>query len=354
MRHTFMGSKGGLLWAFSTLLILCLLLTGCNITISNGNAGNNSSNSSSGTSFSGSGSQNVQLYVEPDDGVSVITNAIDNAQKSVWLEMYLLSDTNVIHALENAAQRGLDVRVMLEPHPYGGGSPTRTLDELQAAGVKTQTSSPSFALTHEKGMVIDGKTAFIMTSNFTRSALGDSSSYHNREYGIIDTNTQDVQTVASIFIADWNRSSVQMNDANLVVSPINSRTDFLKLINSAHHTLAIEAEEMDDSQIEQAIVSAGTRGVQVEVIVPSTSSSSTINGVDTIQGTHVKVEEDAKLYIHAKLIIVDGQVAFVGSENISTASLNDNRELGIIVSDQSVLSRLEQTFQTDWSESRAA
>jgi cardiolipin synthase len=44
----------------------------------------------------------------------------------------------------------------------------------------------------------------------------------------------------------------------------------------------------------------------------------------------------------------------VGSENISTQSLDANRELGIIVSDQGVLNTLQQTFQQDWGDSQAA
>jgi phosphatidylserine/phosphatidylglycerophosphate/cardiolipin synthase-like enzyme len=82
--------------------------------------------------------QHVQVFVEPDAGDRVITNAIDNAKQSVWLEMYLLTDRSVIRALEEAAHRGLDVRVMLEAHPYGSGSAssTGTLDRLKAAGVQ--------------------------------------------------------------------------------------------------------------------------------------------------------------------------------------------------------------------------
>jgi cardiolipin synthase len=68
-------------------------------------------------------------------------------------------------------------------------------------------------------------------------------------------------------------------------------------------------------------------------------------------GRAVQVKEDPGLYMHAKMMLVDGQRAFVGSENISTASLERNRELGILVSDQKVLSTLQQTFQLDWSDS---
>ncbi len=307
----------------------------------------------------GSGVRGVQVFVEPDDGEQVITNAIGSAQRSIWLEIYILSDRNVIHALEEAANRGLDVRVMLEPHPFGGGtSPSKTLDTLAASGIKTQFTNPSFSLTHEKGLIIDGTSAYIMTSNFSRSALGGnsgSSGYRNREYGIIDTIQQDVLATKAIFMADWNHSNVQFNDPNLVVSPINSRNDFTTLINSARSTLLIEAEEMIDSDIEQAIANAAQHGVQVEVILPvanTSSGDSSSQGIAIIKQSGVQVREDPKLYMHAKIIVVDNKVAFVGSENISAPSLDQNRELGILVSDPSVLNRIQTTFQYDWGVSQ--
>lgn len=343
--------------SFAYLLIgaLCILLVGCDITIGT-NGTSNSSTQCQSNCTAGSGAQGVRVFVEPDAGESVVVNAISDAHKSVWLEIYLLSDTKVIHALEDAANHGIDVRVMLEPHPVGGGtSPSRTIDQLKAAGIKAQYSDPDFALTHEKGMIIDGNTAYIMTSNFTRSALGgySGSSYlENREYDIIDTNAKDVQAVIAIFNADWNHTTAQFNDPNLVVSPVNSRNDFNTLISSAHHTLLIEAEEMNDDAIEQALVNAAQHGVHIEVILPApqgSQSDSNSQGIDTIKQGSVQVKEDPKLYMHAKIIVVDGKTAFVGSENISAQSLDRNRELGIIVSDAGVLSTLQSTFQTDWA-----
>jgi cardiolipin synthase A/B len=356
------SKKGFIPLALVLILTLCLLLAGCDITIStNGLTGSsNSSNSSQcqGNCVTGSGVNGVSVFVEPNAGESPIISAIDGAKKSVWLEMYILSDTKVIRALEETANRGLDVRVMLEPHPYSASPPTSTMDKLRAAGARVEDTNSAFALTHEKGMIIDGTTAYIMTSNFSRSALGgygSSSKYSsstNREYDIIDTNSQDVQAVIAIFNADWNRSSAQFNDSNLVVSPINSRNDFTTFINSAHHTLIIEAEEMQDSSIEQALVSAARRGVQVEVILPS-SSSGNDQGIQTIKQGGVQVREDSHLYMHAKMMVADGHEAFVGSENISTASLDHNRELGILISDSNVISTLQQTFQQDWGVSQS-
>ena len=344
---------------YVTLLILALLLAGCAANLSTGSGGgiDNGGGSGSGTSTplpSGSGAQGVQLFIEPDNGVHVITDAIDGARQSVWVEMYLLTNRSVIRSLEDAANRGLDVRVMLETHPYGSGSvsPTQTLDRLSAAGIKVEATSPDFQLTHEKCMIVDGKSAYIMTTNFTNSALGVGS-YLNREYGIIDTNPADVQAVSSIFQADWNRTRVQLNDPNLVISPLNSRSDFLALINSAHTTLLIEAEEMQDSAVEQAIASAAQRGVHVQVVLPvPKGSDSNGGGITVIKQAGVQVREDPRLYMHAKIIVADGARAFVGSENISSASLDQNRELGILLADQTVINTLQQTFQQDWGDSQ--
>ncbi|MBA2285179.1 MAG: hypothetical protein H0W02_06840 [Ktedonobacteraceae bacterium] len=296
----------------------------------------------------------VSVFVEPAAGVQPLISAISSAQVSVWVEMYLLTNHSIIKALEEAANRGLDVRVMLETHPYGSGSasPTKTLDRLRAAGIKAQPTSPDFTLTHEKCMLIDGTTVYIMTSNFTNSALGVGS-FHNREYDIVDSNTTDVQAVQAIFQADWDHTQAQFNDPNLVVSPVNAHNDITALINSAQKTLLMEGEEMQDSAVEQAIINAARRGVQVQVILPSVNGTdSNAGGIATIKQGGAYVREDARLYMHAKMITVDGRTAFVGSENISTQSLDHNRELGILLADQGVITTLQQTFQQDWGDSQ--
>ena len=145
-----------------SVLILCCVLAACDITISLPTSGGGcQSNCTTGTGANGLG-----LIVEPDAGPGPIVDAIHNAKKSIDLEIYLLTNKNVINALEEDANNEIAVRVMLEQHLYGGGSvsPRETLDKLQAAGVKTQFSDPAFALTHEKGMVVDDATAYIMTT----------------------------------------------------------------------------------------------------------------------------------------------------------------------------------------------
>ena len=54
-------------------------------------------------------------------------------------------------------------------------------------------------------------------------------------------------------------------------------------------------------------------------------------------------------YIHAKVIVADGWLAFVGSENFSATSLDENREVGLLLADTTALATITTTFERDWA-----
>jgi phosphatidylserine/phosphatidylglycerophosphate/cardiolipin synthase-like enzyme len=57
----------------------------------------------------------------------------------------------------------------------------------------------------------------------------------------------------------------------------------------------------------------------------------------------------ASPYIHAKLIMVDGKQAFIGSQNYTSTSLDQNREVGVVISGPSNLERLRRVFDRDFA-----
>src|SRR5579875_972049 len=268
-------------WLLSLTLCLALaplLLGACDSGLGTDTGGGSPSGATPCTGSNctpGKGAQGVQVFVEPDAGTQPILDAINGATKSVWIEVYLLTDHDVINALESAANRGVQVRVLLELHPYGTGStsPQTVLQELQSAGVQAEGSNPAFHYTHEKAMIIDGSTLFVMSCNLTYTGLGGGSS-PDRDYGVIDTASADVQEAINIFNADWQRQTPTLTDPNLVVSPVNARSKLDGLIGGAHHTLYVEDEEMYDQQSENALISAAKSGVNVEVILPDSAAQS--------------------------------------------------------------------------------
>jgi phosphatidylserine/phosphatidylglycerophosphate/cardiolipin synthase-like enzyme len=292
----------------------------------------------------GDGTGVVQLLVEPDDGKRKLTRPIRAATHTLDLTMYLLTDHTLIHDLEYAHANGVRVRVILEHHPFGNeasgiGANQSAYDQLYAADIPVHWSSSRYLLTHEKSMVIDNATAYILTLNMTRSAFTK-----NREFAVIDQNPADVQETEAIFNVDWNDRPYIPHDPNLLLSPINSRARLLALLARAHRSVDVYAEEVQDLELETALIAAAHRGARVRLI--SNANDPTIARIQH-GGVHVHLLSSP--YIHAKLVLVDGRWAFVGSENISTASLDRNRELGVLVSDHDALARLAATFEGDWS-----
>jgi cardiolipin synthase A/B len=342
------GRRGG--WLAALVAVVCCL--GCSGTAALVTTASPSpSPCGSAACAPGDGTRGVQVFVEPDAGRAPILRAIEGAKSSIWVEVYLLTDSSTIQKLEEAAARGVDVRVLLETAPYGDGATSAqvTLAKLNAAGVHAQPADPAFHYTHAKTMLVDGGTAYIMTCNLTASGLGGTKQTTNREYGAIDTDPSDVAEVRAIFQADWNRTAPQLGDPNLVVSPVDARPKLLALIAGARTSLQVEDEEMLDAQSEDALVAAARRGVAAEVVLPLPSASSPPPpDLARLAAGGVRIRYSATLYMHAKLIVQDGGRAFVGSENFSANSLDANREVGVLIADPTALTALETAFASDW------
>jgi phosphatidylserine/phosphatidylglycerophosphate/cardiolipin synthase-like enzyme len=134
----------------------------------------------------------------------------------------------------------------------------------------------------------------------------------------------------------------------------DSQTQLLALINGAQHSLDIEQEEFSSTALVNAVVAAANRGVTVRVVIEDPSSyTSELNKVTAAGGKVTGYSSTTGFYIHAKTVIADYGTStakvFMGSENFSSGSLNNNRELGLITTDSGVMSGLETTFSGDFT-----
>ncbi len=287
----------------------------------------------------------VSIIVEPSDDAQGLISAIQSAQASVHMEMYLLSNTSVIDALIAQQQAGRDVKVILNQSFPSGGSNSGVYSQLQSAGVSVVWAPAGFTYTHEKGVMIDGKTAWIMTMNATQS-----SPTNNREYLAVDTDPNDVAEAEAIFAHDY-ADQAYTPSGNLVVAPTNARTKLVELIQMARSTIDMEAEELSDTYstgIINALTTAGDAGVQVHVVLADSTSVSSTN-LATLKAHHVQIVTFSTYYVHAKSIVADGRYAYVGSENFSAGSLGYNRELGIITGTATEVQKVLTTTQGDFS-----
>ena len=290
----------------------------------------------------------LTLSTLPDNGENAIYNFVNSATSSVDVTIYELKDQTLENDLVAREKAGVNVRVIMDQaqKSYNTGA----YNVLTAGGVAVVWSSTAFTYTHQKTITVDNDESYISSGNFDTTYYATS-----RDFGVYDTDASDVAAIVAVFNADYAHTSITPSDGDdLVWSPTDSQTQLLNLINGAQHSLDIEQEEFSDTTLVNAIVADENRGVAVRVVVEDPSDySSELNEVTSAGGQVTGYSSSTGFYIHAKTVMADDGYstakAFVGSENFSSNSLNDNRELGLITTNSGVVSGLESAFSGDFS-----
>ena len=296
-----------------------------------------------------------QLIVMPDDGADALVALIDAATSDLRLKQFKLQSPAVMDALQRAHRRGVQVRVMLNPHTSGGD---RWNDEayaqLQGWGLQVAWTSEAFPVTHEKSLVVDRSAALVATFN-----LADKYFTQTRDYGVVSRSQPVVEEVIAGFEADWNREFFHPDlSVGLVWSSVHSRGQMARIIDMATTSLWVQHPKFVDAVILERIISARERGVKVRLLCGGKHGISDWDIYDTFSSLRVmerfgvKIRRQKHLKLHAKLILVDGAYAQTGSMNIDRSAFDLRRELGIESDAPDVVERLKTTFQADWDQAR--
>lgn len=333
-----------------------------------GDDGGSASSSDGGSSGSGDAgtvlpsSTSVKIIVEPNGNhASELVSAIKAAKTSVYMTMYQIDNSDVVTAIKGRESAGLDVKIVLDGSSTNKSFNTAAFNAFNGVHAGTAVwSSPSFTYTHQKTVIIDGKEAWIMTMN-----LDQSSPDSDREFLAIDDDAADVAEATSIFQADFAKTTATPS-GNLVVAP-GARPDLVALIQSATKSIDIEGEEFSDTNkngIVDAVSAAASAGIKVRVVVanntppaqqPSAIAQVKAAGASVVQsGGTSSNGTSSHPYIAAKTILIDcstGTCArgYTGSENFTAASIEYNRELGVILTDPTELGKIYTAVNGDFA-----
>jgi phosphatidylserine/phosphatidylglycerophosphate/cardiolipin synthase-like enzyme len=289
----------------------------------------------------------------PDDTAKPILDAITAAKKSIRVKMFIFSDPGLLKALIAAHERGVKVRVMLNPKRRDGeGENEVTRAALSKAGIEVVDSNPAFDVTHEKSMVVDDTTAFVKSLNWEPKNLTET-----RDYAVVTDQADEVAEVMECFDADWTRKEFGMDGRHLIWCKGNGRDRIAAFIDQAPHTLFLQNERYQDPIILEHLVRARERGVKVHVMArpPHTLKAGKLEeGVGALRTMHdvgIKVHQLKHIKLHGKMLLADGTRAIIGSINLAPGSFDSRRELAIEVRDSEVVNRLNQVVQRDWEKS---
>jgi cardiolipin synthase A/B len=293
-----------------------------------------------------------QLIQEPDAGYAPIIGLITGASRSVRMTMYELNDPAAINALIDAHRRGVDVKVILDAAFHGRKTNADTFGQLTSAGVDAKWA-PNGVIYHQKTITVDDATAAVGTGNLTAQYYTTS-----RDAWVLDTNPTDVAAIATTFDTDYTTPPSGHPPAaspapNLVWSSA-ARATFLQHIDQATHSVDVTSEELKDRPVVSALDKAARRGLTCRVVLNDDPAWASAVAQLSNAGcsVHLLPATDTGLYMHEKMLLTDGTSLIIGSHNLSTASLLENRELSLALDTSSapaVIAAVSSTFDSDYA-----
>ena len=282
---------------------------------------------------------NGSLIVQPGDSFFPIVGAIDSATHSIKMTVFRMDDPIILDAIKNAVTRKIKVQIIISTDAKGWVKKNKRLaDDLTRLGASVKAlkaTKDSIKRYHYKIITVDKKMSFILTFNPTRKNL-----HYARDFGIQIRDQAIATELNRLFDSDWRGETFLPNDTPLVLSPFNSRVKLSSLIQSARRTIRVLDAKLQDGRMISLLKQKALEGCDVRIISNDVSLNRAV--------PNLRVRRLARYKLHAKCIVVDGEQFFIGSQNLREVSLDQRREVGIIIEDGGLARKIERVINEDW------
>jgi len=323
-----------------------------------------------------SGDNGAHLISDYQTSLDAMADAIRGAQDYVHVEFYILqaddSTDNFFRAMEEAAARGIPVRVLLDYWANRWKPKYReTVRRLEAMGADWHVMLPVQPLrgriqrpdlrNHRKLLVIDGTVGFLGSQNITDSSYNLPKNIRQGLHWVDLMVRVDGPVVASlnaVFLSDYyaetdtvpegidiTRIETGAGDLDCQIVPSgpgfeveNNLRLFLGLLYAAQERIMIVSPYfVPDEALLAAVTSAVDRGVQVELFVSEQGDQAMVyhaqrSYYEALLRAGIRIWMYPKPYIlHTKSLTIDGQVAVIGSSNMDMRSFGLNMEVSMLV-----------------------
>lgn len=338
----------------------------------------------------------MRLLVGGAATFDAITEAVSAAEHHVHLEYYIYEPDQTGTALRDLliekARSGVKVRLLVDA--LGSKKLGRKfLQPLLAAGAQVarfhdtkigRRLRPVINFrTHRKILVCDGKVGFTGGVNVTdeESTRITATAYHDVHLRVEGAVVNWLQTV---FLEDWayalDRNPSMLPTAGLdallpdapdgpiPMQVITSGPDnglqaiyraHLAAINAAEHRIWLTTPYFVPTEAALAVLTnASLRGVDVQILVPHKSDSALVTAAarsyfDELIRCGVKVHEYAACMLHSKTLVVDDNIAIIGTANFDYRSFFLNYEVCVIGYGPELNQRLAWQFEADLAQARS-
>lgn len=334
------------------------------------------------------GGNDVDLLINGKATFDAIFTAIDQAREYVLVEFFIVRDDELGRELQQRllAKQLAGVQVYFLYDSIGSYSlPKDYRQELIAAGGQIRAfGSPGrfrnrFQLNfrnHRKIVVVDGKTGFAGGHNVGVEYLGKSKRFGDWRDTHLELNGPAVLGLQAVFLESWlwvTAESPDLNwaaesknsDTNVLVVPSGPAEDletcslfFVHLLNVAKERAWITSPYfVPNEAVLEALIIAALRGVDVRVMIPETPDKKTVwyaafAYMKETQTAGVQFYRYREGFLHQKVMLIDDDLAVVGTANLDNRSFRLNFELSVLVADRPFAAQVEQMLIKDFNDCR--
>ncbi|MBJ7881416.1 cardiolipin synthase [Gelidibacter salicanalis] len=337
----------------------------------------------------------VKLLINGDEKFPELLKALESATSHIHMEYYIFEDditgNSVADLLIKKAREGVQVRFMYDD--FGShGLGKQFLKKLEDGGVQI---APFYKIiwyalanrlnyrNHRKIIIIDGEIGFVGGINMSdryRNDLNSDNHLFWRDTHLMITGRATAY-LQYLFIGDWNFCSLnqleynetyfpdqkpQVSIKNDVVQMVASGPDslqpvifysILEAIGSAKKNIYITSPYfIPGESLMDALIIAIQSGLDVKIIVPGISDSRMVNAAASAYYTELlqfgaEIYQYNKGFVHAKTMVIDDNLAIIGSANMDYRSFDLNFEVNAMVYSTDIANQLTDAFVKDLQDS---
>ena len=309
---------------------------------------------------------------------------LESATQYIFLEYFIIDEGlmwgRILEILARKAAQGVDVRVM-----YDGTCEFSTLPRnyprlLEKLNIQCKVFSPvqPFVSTHynyrdhRKILVIDGRVGFTGGVNLADEYINHIQKHGRWKDAAVMLEGEAVRSLTAQFLQMWGilkepeyeqfltRPIPVPENAKGVAAPYGDcpldgervgEMVYIDLLNRARDYIHIMTPYLIlDGELETALKFAAERGVDVHLILPGKPDKQfpyalAKSHYSALLDSGVKISEWSPGFVHAKVFVVDGREAVVGTINLDYRSLYHHFEDAVWMVDAPCIRDIEQDFQ---------
>jgi cardiolipin synthase len=332
----------------------------------------------------------VDLLINGEVTFDAIFADMRQAESYILIQFYIFHDDQLgrrmLEEIAAATARGVEVYLLYDEIGSAGLGKS-WLREVSATGAKVSgfrtTKGPKnrFQLNfrnHRKVVVADGKTAFVGGHNVGDEYLG-----HSKKFGEWrDTHCQiqgpAVLAIQLSFVIDWNwaqkelpqhldwtpRAAPERNERVLVIpsGPADRvqtwKMVLLQCIRQADERLwLVSPYFVPDQDILSSLELADLRGVDIRILLPSDPDHfmvwmASFAYLEALKETNIHFYRYTPGFLHQKVVLVDDELAIIGTANVDCRSFSLNFELSITGISPAFIQRVREMLEEDFRHSR--